>query len=104
MKKMSEDKITFSITETTVYRKMVHLDVKDGWEHDDYVQEMEELIRIEPHLRRIDLKDGWVAFEDATLMEEVKGEWDEHQKCWIVEEVDIADFPEGLAFIGADDD
>lgn len=101
---MTEDKITFAITETTVYRKMVELDVRDGWEHDDYVQEIEELIHIEPHLCRKDLKDGWIAFEDSTLMEEVKGVWDENQNCWIVEEVDIADFPEGMPFKGADDD
>ena len=70
---MSEDKdkITFEITETHIYSKIVHLDVRDGWEYDDYVSEMEEMIDIEPHLRRIDLKDGWVAIEDDTSFEEV---------------------------------
>lgn len=70
---MSEDKdkITFEITETHICSKIVHLDVRDGWEYDDYVSEMEEMIDIGPHLRRIDLKDGWVAIEDDTSFEQV---------------------------------
>jgi len=71
---MSEDKITFEITETHIIKKIVHLDVRDGWEYDDYVSEMEEMIDIGEQrmlLRRIDLKDGWVAIEDDTSFEEI---------------------------------
>ena len=70
---MSEekDKVTFEIIETHICQKIVHLDVRDGWEYDDYVSEMEEMIDIGPNLRRIDLKDGWVAIEDDTSFEEI---------------------------------
>jgi|TARA_B110000879_G_scaffold211762_1_gene305487 hypothetical protein len=59
-------KRTYTVTETTVFSKVMDVEGEDDWDEYDYIQKMEEMIWKHPKEARVDLKDGWVCHDKET--------------------------------------